>query len=72
MKTVLVDAKYYGYYFQHARRHMHIRCADCARMFGVSHSDMVKIENGKILMPEKVVSKIMYNGIAMVLCKNHK
>lgn len=39
---------------------------------GVSHRDLIKIETGKILMPEKIIQRVMTNGMAMILCKRRK
>ena len=72
MAVVLVDARYFGQYLQHARKSLKIKRGECARMFGVSHSDFIKIENGKMLMPDKIIQKVMTNGMEMILCKRRK
>ena len=72
MKVVLVDARYYGRSLMCARKHLRIRRIDCAKLFGISHSEIIKIENGTMLMPDRVIEKIMYNGLMMVLCKRRK
>ena len=72
MAIVLVDARYFGQYLPHARKSLKIKRGECARMFGVSHSDFIKIENGRVLMPDKIIDKLMTNGMAMILCKRRK
>ena len=72
MAIVLVDARYFGQYLQHARKSLKIKRGECARMFGVSHSELIKIENGRVLMPDKIIQKVMTNGMAMILCKRSK
>ena len=72
MATLLVDAKYFGNYLRMARNSMNISRFECAKLLGVSHSELIKIENGKILMPDKIIQKVMTNGMAMILCKRRK
>ena len=72
MAIVLVDAKYFGNYLRKARKSMNITRFECSRLFGVSHSELIKIENGKMLMPDKIIQKVMTNGMAMILCKRRK
>ncbi|MBE6457955.1 MAG: helix-turn-helix transcriptional regulator [Alphaproteobacteria bacterium] len=69
MAVVLVDTKYFGHYLRHARNTLNLKRCQCANMLGVSHRDLIRIENGKMLMPEKIVERIMTNGLTMILCK---
>ena len=72
MATVLVDAKYFGDYLRMVRNSMNITRFECAKLLGVSHSELIKIENGRVLMPDKIIQKVMTNGMAMILCKRRK
>ena len=72
MTVILVDSRYFGDYLRRARNSLNIIRRNCAKILGVSHSELIKIENGKILMPDKVIKKLMTNGMAMILCKNYK
>ena len=47
MAVVLVDARYFGNYLRMARNSMNITRFECAKLLGVSHSELIKIENGK-------------------------
>ncbi len=72
MSIILVDAKYFGQYFRTARKMMRLNLGDCAKMLGITRRQALKIENGKLLMPERVIEKIMVNGMAMILCKKRR
>ena len=72
MSIILVDAKYFGQYFRVARKRMGVNLADCAKIFGITRRQVLKIENGKLLIPERVAEKIMTNGMAMILCKKRR
>ena len=72
MTVVLVDARYFGDFLRHARNTMNLTRYECANILGVSHRDLIKIETGKILMPEKIIQRVMTNGMAMILCKRRK
>ncbi len=69
MSVILVDARYFGNYFRKARRELGIKSSDCAKMFGLSQRQILRIENGKLLPPDRVVEKVTANGMAMILCK---
>ena len=69
MATVLVDAKYFGDYLRMARNSMNITRFECAKLLGVSHSELIKIENGKMLMPDRIVEKLMTNGLTLILSR---
>ena len=46
MSIVLVDSKYFGQYLARARKTVNLRRADAAKMLNISHSELIKIENG--------------------------
>ncbi len=72
MSVILVDTKYFGQYFRKARRELGIKSDDCARMFGLTRRQILRIECGKLLIPDRVLEKITANGMAMILCKRRK
>ena len=72
MSIVLVDSKYFGHYLTRARKTVNLRRADAARILSVSHRELIKIENGKILMPHRIIEKIMTNGLTLILSKRRK
>ena len=49
MSIVLVDSKYFGQYLTRARKTVNLRRVDAARILSVSHRELIKIENGKII-----------------------
>ena len=69
MSIVLVDSRYFGQYLARARKTVNLRRMDAAKILNISHSELIKIENGKMLMPDRIVEKLMTNGMAMILCK---
>jgi len=72
MSVILVDTKYFGVFLKSARKTLGIKRQQGARMFGISPRQMSKIENGKLLIPEPMLEKIICNGMAMILCKRRK
>ena len=72
MKVILVDAKYFGQFLKSTRKTLRLKVTDYAKMFGMTRRQIFKIENGKMLVPEGVLEKIITNGIAMILCKRRK
>ena len=72
MKVILVDAKYFGQFLKSTRKTLRLKVTDYAKMFGMTCRQIFKIENGKMLVPEGVLEKIITNGIAMILCKRRK
>ena len=48
MAVVLVDTKYFGHYLRHARNTLNLKRCQCANMLGVSHRDLIRIENGNL------------------------
>ncbi len=72
MSIVLVDSKYFGQYLTRARKTVNLRRADAARILSVSRRELIKIENGKILMPDRIIEKIMTNGLTLILSKRRK
>ena len=69
MGIVLVDSKYFGQYLARVRKTVNLRRADAAKMLNISHSELIKIENGKMLMPDRIVEKIMTNGLTLILSR---
>ena len=69
MSVILVDTKYFGQYFRKARRDLGIKSSECAKMFGMTQRQILRMESGKLLMPDRVLDKITANGMAMILCK---
>ncbi len=69
MSIVLVDSKYFGQYLARARKTVNLRRADAAKMQNISHSELIKIENGKMLMPDRIVEKLMTNGLTLILSR---
>ena len=72
MQVVLVDAKYFGKFIRGTRRQLRLRRDECASMFGIGQRDLHKIENGTMLIPEKVLQKIIVNGMTMILCRRRR
>jgi len=72
MSVLLVDAKYFGHYFKCARKKLGIKRTDCAKIFGITNRQVLNIENGKLLIPERIIEKIITNGFAIILCKRRK
>ncbi len=72
MKVILVDAKYFGQFLKSTRKTLRLKVTDYAKMFGMTRRQIFKIENGKMLVPEGMLEKIITNGIAMILCKRRK
>ncbi len=58
MSIILVDTKYFGQYFRKARRELGIKSSDCARIFGLTHHQILRIECGKLLMSGRMLEKI--------------
>ena len=69
MSIVLVDSRYFGQCLARARKTVNLRRADATKMLNISHSELIKIENGKMLMPERIVEKIMTNGLTLILSR---
>ena len=69
MSIVLVDSRYFGQYLARARKTVNLRQADAVKMLNISHSELIKIENGKILMPDRIIEKIMTNGLTLILSR---
>ena len=69
MSIVLVDSRYFGQYLARARKTVKLRRADAAKMLNISHSELIKIENGKMLMPDRIVEKLMTNGLTLLLSR---
>ena len=66
----IVDCKYFGNAFVVGRKNIRVSRADAARMLGVSRHDYMRYENGKILIPENVLYRMM--SYAFVgLCAHH-
>ncbi len=72
MKVVLVDARYIGKFIAGTRRQLRLGRDECASIFGISQRDLHKIENGSMLIPEKVLQKIIINGMTLILCRRKK
>ena len=72
MSVVLVDSKYFGCQITRARKTLKIKRTECSRLLNIPHNELIKIENGKILIPERIIEKIVTNGMAMILCKRRK
>ena len=69
MSIVLVDSKYFGQYLTRARKTVNLRRVDAAKILSVSHSELIKIENGKMLMLDRIVEKLMTNGLTLILSR---
>ena len=69
MSIVLVDSKYFGQYLGRARKTVNLRRVDAAKILNISHSELIKIENGKMLMPDRIVEKLMTNGLTLILSR---
>ena len=72
MSVILVDARYLGQYLKSTRKTLRLKRADCAKMFGVTQRQVIQIESGKLLIPERMLERIICNGIMMIMCKKHK
>ncbi len=72
MSVVLVDSKYFGQYLTSARKTLKLRRAVTAKILSVSHRELIKIENGKILMPPRIIEKLITNGLTLILSKRRK
>jgi len=72
MSVVLVDSKYFGQYLTSARKTLKLRRSVTAKILSVSHRELIKIENGKILMPPRIIEKLITNGLTLILSKRRK
>lgn len=72
MSVVLVDSKYFGQYLTSARKTLKLRRSVAAKILSVSHRELIKIENGKILMPPRIIEKLITNGLTLILSKRRK
>ena len=72
MSVILVDTKYYGHHLMSVRKQLRIKRDECARLLGVSCRDMKNMERGQSIISEKVLHKIMSNGLLTILCKRRK
>ena len=59
MKVILVDAKYFGQFLKSTRKTLRLKVTDYAKMFGMTRRQIFKIENGKMLVPEGVLEKMV-------------
>ena len=69
MSIVLGDSKYFGQFLKSTRKTLRLKSAECAKMFGLNRREFLRMENGKLLIPERVLEKIVCNGIMMIMCK---
>lgn len=72
MSVILVDARYLGHYLKRARRTLNLTRYECGKILNTSHSEIMKLENGKILISERLLEKIMVNGLTMIMSKRRK
>lgn len=72
MSIILVDAKYYGQFLVHARHQLKIHRIECSKILGISSRELKNIEHGRVLIPEKILAKLIINGMSMILCKRWK
>lgn len=64
---ITVDAKYYGNAMLVGRKSTRLRRCDAAQMLGLTQREYTKMENGKLLIPEKLIYKLMsYAFLAMI------
>ena len=55
-----------------ARKTLKLRRTVAAKILSVSHRELIKIENGKILMPPRIIEKLITNGLTLILSKRRK
>jgi len=66
-KMIMVESKYYGNAMRVGRKSVNLARRDAARMLGIPPREYGKMEIGKVLIPEKVIYKLMsYGFVAMI------
>ena len=65
--VVLVDSKYYGNAMLVGRKNARLKRCDVARMLGITPRNYSRMENGKLLIPDNILYKLMsYAFLAMI------
>lgn len=56
---IWIDAKYLGRAVRHGRGNAHIKKCDAAKLFGLTTHEFNQIENGKQLLSEPILFRMM-------------
>lgn len=66
MTVTLVDTRYYGKMLRKARKSMHMRTINVAKMLKLSRCEYAKCEQGKMIIPESQLQRLFaYAFMAM-------
>ena len=69
-KTLLVDAKYYGRNIRNVRERLRVDLTTAAEMLRVSRKEYREFERGHVLLPEPILSRLMYHAFVGLRTKH--
>ncbi|MBN1281822.1 MAG: helix-turn-helix transcriptional regulator [Alphaproteobacteria bacterium] len=64
---ILIDTKHFGNCLRNARKNNKVSLKILASNFGITNNDLLKMENGRVVMHKDFLTKLFSNAISNII-----